>query len=141
MKVKIIAAGVVVVIAILALAAFTAKKQISPGPVSKDNVGLVMLSKAMNRVGSSLGAKGDVLRLDCSSKGDGVVTCNAITGVISRVSFAADAGAPTFELVGQRAIDGQLYVNAFNGVPAEIPKREVDRFTSAFDGQATVQTE
>lgn len=139
MKVKIIAAGVVVVIAVLAVAAFTAKNQVSPGPVSKDNAGLMMLSKAMNRVDSVLGAKGDVLRLDCSSKGDGVVTCNAIAGVISRVSFAADAGAQTSELVGQRAIDGKLYVNAVNGVPAEIPKREVDRFTSAFDRQATVR--
>lgn len=141
MKAKEIVAAVVVAIGVLAVAAFEVKNIVAPTPINKDGVGLVMLAKAMDRVGSAVGAKSEVHQLNCTSKGDGSVTCNAIGGTIYRVSFATEAGAPAFELAGQRAIDGKLYVNAFDGVPAEIPARDVDRFTSAFDGRATMQAD
>lgn len=141
MKAQEIAAGAVIVIGVIAAAAFYAKNIVAPTPIINDNVSLVVLAKAMDRVGAAIGPKAEVHQLNCTSKGDGNVTCNAIGSAVYRVAFATEAGAPTFELAGQRAIDGKLYVNAFNGVAAEIPAREVDRLTSAFDGRATVQAE
>lgn len=136
-----VAAGALVIIGVIAVAAFYTKNIVAPTPIIKDNVSMVMLENAMDRVGVAVGSKGDVHQLSCTSKGDHNVTCNAIGSSVYRVSFVTEAAAPAFELTGQRTIDGKLYVNAFDGVPAEIPAREVDRFTSAFNGRATVQAD
>lgn len=141
MKAQEIAVGVVVVISLIAVTAFYTKKIVAPNPVSKGHVGRVMLAKAMDRVDASVGSRGDVLHLSCTSNGDRNIFCNAVGSGVYRVSFATGVVAPAFELKGQRTIDGKIYVNAFNRVPVEIPAREVDRFLSAFDGQATVQVE
>jgi len=141
MKAIEIAAGAVIVIGGITAAVFYTKNIVAPTPIEKYNVSLVMLANAMDRVDAAVGPKNEVHHLNCASKSDGNVTCNAIGSAVYRVSFAIEAGAPVFELAGQRAIDGKLYVNSFDGVPDEIPAREVDRFTSAFDGRATVLAE
>jgi hypothetical protein len=71
--------------------------------MSKDNVSQVMLAKAMERVGNVVGPKGEVHQLNCESKGDGNVTCNAIGNAVYRVSFSNEAKLPVFELAGERA--------------------------------------
>lgn len=141
MKKSEIAAGAAIVAILIAAAALYTKNNLAPTPISKDKVSFVMLATAMERVGTAVGPKGEVHQLNCESKGDGNVRCTAIGSAIYRVSFANAAGAPEFELAGQRGGDGKMYVNAFNGVASEIPARDVIRFTSAFDGQATLQAE
>lgn len=133
-----VVAAAVVAVAVIAASAYKAKNFVAPQPIDKGDVGLVMLANAMDRINAALTLKDGVDQLNCTAKGDRSVACVAIGSAVFRVSFAAAAGAPAFELAGQRAIDGKLYVNALNGVPAEIPAREVGQFTSAFDGRATV---
>lgn len=141
MKAQQIAVGAVVVITLIAVTAFYTNEIVASNPVIKGHVGRVKLAKATDRVDASIGSKGDVRRLSCTSKSDRNIFCNAIGSGVYRVSFATDVVAPAFELTEQRTTDGKLYVNAFNRVSVEIPAREVDRFISAFDRRVTVQVE
>lgn len=138
MKAKQILACGAVGIGAIAAAAFVTKGIVAPAPVSKENVSLVMLGKAVDRVRTAAGRKTDPWQLLCESKGDGNVTCRAIGDTFYRVSFANKAAVPAFELTGKMGMDGKMYVIVFKDVPNAIPAREVDRFISAFDGQPTV---
>lgn len=138
---KELAGTVVVVAAVILAAAYKANEFVAPAPIAKDNVSLVMLGNAMKSVSTAVGPTGGVHSLDCVSKGDGKVMCTAVGSALYHVSFAAEAGTPAFELVAQRHINGKMYVDAFTGVGLEIAAREVGKYTSAFDGQATVQPE